>query len=50
MEALAERQREANGQHNNQPNKMGAIEQQEAEVPAERFGKAERAADKRSHQ
>ncbi len=50
VEPLAERQREATRQHNNQPNKRGAMEQQEADAPAEGFGKAERAADKRSGQ
>ncbi len=39
--------REATGQHDNQLNKWGAIAQQKVEVPAEGFGKAERAADKR---
>jgi hypothetical protein len=47
VEPPAERQREATGQHNNQPNKRGAMERQEADVPDEGFGKAERAADKR---
>ncbi len=47
MGAPAERQREATGQHNNQLNKWGAIVQQKVEAPAEGFGKAERAADKR---
>jgi hypothetical protein len=50
MEPPAERQREATGQHNNQPNKRGAMERQEADMPAEGFGKVERAADKRSGQ
>jgi hypothetical protein len=50
VEPPAERRREATGQHNNQPNKRGAKEQQEADVPAEGFGKAERAADNRSSQ
>jgi hypothetical protein len=41
--------KEATGQqHNNQPNKMGVIEQQEADMPAEGFNKSERAADERS--
>jgi hypothetical protein len=47
VEPLAERRREATGQHNNQPNKRGAMEQQEVDAPAEGFGKTERAADKR---
>jgi hypothetical protein len=50
VELPAERLREATGQHNNQPNKRGAMEQREADAPAEGFGKAERAADKRSGQ
>jgi hypothetical protein len=45
--APAERVREATGQHNNQLNKWGAIARQKVEVPAEGFGKAERAAYKR---
>jgi hypothetical protein len=48
MEPPAERRREATRQHNNQPNKRGAMEGQEADAPAEGFGKVERAADKRS--
>ncbi len=44
---LAERRREATGQHDNQLNKWGEIAQQKVEAPAEGFGKAERAADKR---
>ena len=43
----AERQREATGQHDNQLNTWGAIARQKVEAPAEGFGKAERAADKR---
>jgi hypothetical protein len=50
VELPAKRQREATRQHNNQPNKRGVIEQQEADTPAEGFGKEERAADKRSGQ
>jgi hypothetical protein len=50
VEPPAERWREATGQHNNQPNKRGAMELQEADAPAEVFDKAERAADKRSSQ
>jgi hypothetical protein len=48
VELPAERQREATRQDNNQPNKRGAMERQEADAPAEGFGKAEREADKRS--
>jgi hypothetical protein len=48
VEPPAERQGEATGQHNNQPNKRGTMEQQEVDAPAEGFGKVERAADKRS--
>ncbi len=47
MGALAERWREATWQQDNQLNKWGAIAQQKVEAPAEGFGKAERAADKR---
>jgi hypothetical protein len=43
VEPPAERWREATKQHNNQPNKRGAMEQREADAPAEGFGKAERA-------
>ncbi len=50
VELPAKRQREATRQHNNQPNKRGVLEQQEADTPAEGFGKEERAADKRSGQ
>ncbi len=46
----AERRREANRQHINQPNKRGSMDQQETDAPAEGFGEAERAADKRSGQ
>jgi hypothetical protein len=45
--APAERWREATGQHDSQLNKWGAIARQKVEAPAEGFGKAERAADKR---
>ena len=38
VESLAERWRKATRQHNNQPNKRGMMEQQEADVPAEGFG------------
>jgi hypothetical protein len=48
VEPPAERRREATGQHNNQPNKRGTMEQQEMDALAEGFSKAERAADKRS--
>ena len=44
---LAERRREATGQHDNQLNKWGAIVRQKVEAPAEGLGKAERAADTR---
>ncbi len=47
MGAPAERWREATGQHDNQLNKWGALAQKKMEAPAEGFGKAERAADKR---
>jgi hypothetical protein len=50
VEPLAERRREATGQHNNQSNKRGAMERQEVDAPAEGFGKVERAADKRSNE
>jgi hypothetical protein len=50
VEPPNEKQREATGQHNKQPNKRGAMERREADVPAEGFGEAERAADKRSGQ
>jgi hypothetical protein len=48
VEPSAERRREATRQHNNQLNKRGAMERQEADAPAKGFGKVERAADKRS--
>ena len=48
VEPSAERRREATGQHNNQTNKRGTMEQREADAPAEGFGEAERATDKRS--
>ncbi len=48
VEPPAERRREAPGQHNNQTNKRGMMEQREADAPAEGFGEAERATDKRS--
>jgi hypothetical protein len=48
VELLVERRREATEQHNNQPNKRGVMERQEADAPAEGFGKLERAADKRT--
>jgi hypothetical protein len=48
VEPPAERWREAIRQHNNQPNKRGAMEQREADAPAEGFGEVVRAADKRS--
>jgi hypothetical protein len=44
---MAERRREATGQHDNQLNKWGTIAQQKVEAPAEGFGKVKRAADKR---
>ncbi len=47
VEPPAERRREATGQHNNQPNKRGAMERQEADASDEGFGKAEREADER---
>ncbi len=47
MEALAERLRDATGQHDDQLNKWGAIARQNVEMLAEGVGKAERAADKR---
>ncbi len=50
VELPAERRREATRQHNNQPNKRGVMEQQEADAPAEGFSEAEGAADKRSSQ
>jgi hypothetical protein len=50
VEPPAERQREATRPHNNQSNKRGMMEQQKLDAPAEGFGKAERAADKRSGQ
>ncbi len=50
MEPPVERRREATGQHNNQQNKGGAMEQKEAGAPAEGFGELERAADKRGGQ
>ncbi len=50
VEPPTDRQREAKGQHNNQPNKRGAMERQQAEGPAEGFSKAEMGVDKRSGQ
>ncbi len=46
-EALAERQKEAIRQHDNQRKERGVVVRQEAEALAEGVGKAERAADKR---
>jgi hypothetical protein len=44
---MAERQREVTRQHDNQPNNMGAIGQQDAEALAEGFSEVEWVAHKR---